>query len=179
MPNIARYLVRLAAGQVKVFRSDGEDMTVGEVAWFKKVVSDRLRTEALAAGAGTNLDRIMDEDAVEGVRPSTGAAIRIHPLVKRMRSIIQERGWKYSDIAGLLGKSSTAVGSWFRGQAVPTMSDVYSMYGMAGLKLTPVPLDIADQVEALVDAWVRESARQEEDAYIADAEPEPADVANL
>jgi lambda repressor-like predicted transcriptional regulator len=134
-----------------IFRTDGADITDEEADWFRNSITAALRTEALMKTAGTNMNAVLAEpDVTEGTSPRTGAVVGVHPLVNRIKRIIKSNGWSLAKVSRLLGKGDAAVSTWFRGQAQPTLKDVYGLFGMAGYKLMPVPLELVEDVEASV-----------------------------
>jgi hypothetical protein len=134
-----------------IFRTDGADITDKEAEWFRQSITAALRTEALMKTAGTNLNAVLNEpDVSEGTSPRTGATVGVHPLVNQIKRIIKRNRWSLAKVSRLLGKGDAAVSTWFRGQAQPTLKDVYGLFGMAGYKLMPIPLEIVNRVETYI-----------------------------
>lgn len=151
MTTLPKYLLKLNDRRAVIFRTDGEDITTAEADWFRSHITAALRTEALMESAQQNMNAALDEpDTTEGTSPRTGSTIPVHPLVNHIKSIIKRNGWSLAKVSRLLGKGDAAVSTWLRGQAQPSMKDVYGLFGLAGYKLVPVPLEMVADVVASV-----------------------------
>lgn len=152
MSTLPTYLLTHTDEQrVVIFRTDGAEITDTEAQWFRDTLTAALRTKHLAEVANFNINAALAEpDVAEGTSPRTGSIIPVHPLINQVKATIKKRGWSLAAISRLLGKGDAAVSTWFRGQAQPAMKDVYALFGLAGYKLMPIPLQIVKDVEASV-----------------------------
>lgn len=152
MTSLPTYLTTLREGRLVVYRTDGVDMTETEREWFRSNMTVQLRTDKLMQNAGKQLEAALAEpDIEEGAHAKTGKVVRVHPLLNQAKRIITRRGWRLAAVSEMLGRRSAAVSTWFRGQATPSMQDLYALFGLAGYKLVPVPLgECLTEVESMV-----------------------------
>ena len=173
MTNAPKYMTRLIDGQVRIFRSDGQTMSEDDAKWVRKVLTAQVRAEALAISAGKRIDAALDEpDVDEGLSSRTGSRIIVHPLIHKMKQIIKANGWPLAVVSRLLGKSDAAVSTWLRGQATPSMTDLFALYGLAGYKLIPVPLAAVQEAQALVLKCETEQAQVDQADSVGEAPAE-------
>lgn len=163
MTTLPKYLLTHTDDQrIVIFRTDGADITDAEADWFRVIVTTALRTKHLMENAKTNLDAALHEPNVAaGLSPRTGSQIMIHPLVNALKGMIKQRGWSLAKVSQMLGKGDSAMSTWFRGQAKPSMQDVYASFGLAGYRLMPIPIQVSAEILELIVKGEEENAQED------------------
>ena len=146
-----RYKAALVDGRIRIFRSDGQDISQDEVVWVQATLTAQLRSDHLALNAKQNNDAVLSEPNVyEGTSPRTGMKVFVHPLIHHIKHMLRVRHLRHGDVSRILGKSSRTVSTWLRGEAMPSAVDLYALFGMLRYRLTPVPLDVLEQVTEII-----------------------------